>query len=60
MAYLLGMKKPLEQIPLADLGVEAATAISETTFAPPAERQKGIMVEDVAGLVAALQDKGLL
>jgi electron transfer flavoprotein beta subunit len=53
-------KKPLEQIPLADLQVEAATAISETEFAPPAERQKGIIVEDVAGLVTALQDKGLL
>ncbi len=53
-------KKPLEQIPVADLQVEASTAISDTAFAPPAERQKGIMVEDVAGLVAALQDKGLL
>ena len=53
-------KKPLDQIPLAELGVESAAAMSEAAFAPPAERQKGIMVEDVAGLVAALQDKGLL
>ena len=53
-------KKSLEQIPVADLQVEASTAISQTAFAPPAERQKGVMVEDVAGLVAALQDKGLL
>ena len=53
-------KKPMEQIPVADLQVEASTAISQTAFAPPAERQKGVMVEDVAGLVAALQDKGLL
>ena len=53
-------KKLLEQIPVADLQVEASTAISQTAFAPPAERQKGVMVEDVAGLVAALQDKGLL
>jgi hypothetical protein len=29
-------------------------------FEPPAERQKGIMVDDVAGLVAALKDKGLV
>jgi electron transfer flavoprotein beta subunit len=53
-------KKPLDQIPVADLQVEASAAINEMAFAPPAERQKGIIVEDVAGLVAALQDKGLL
>lgn len=53
-------KKLLEQIPVADLQVETSTAISQTAFAPPAERQKGVMVEDVAGLVATLQDKGLL
>ncbi len=53
-------KKLLEQIPVADLQVETSTAISQTAFAPPAERQKGVMVEDVASLVAALQDKGLL
>jgi len=53
-------KKPLQQIPLADLGVEASAAIRETAFAAPDERQKGILVEDVQGLVTALQDKGLL
>ena len=53
-------KKPLDQIPLADLDVAASAAIDEIEFAPPVERQKGIMVEDVKGLVAALQDKGLL
>ena len=53
-------KKPLEEIALADLGVEAAVAHSATTYEPPAARQKGIMVEDVAGLVAALNDKGLI
>ncbi len=53
-------KKPLEQIPLADLGIEASAQIRDTAFAPPEERQKGILVEDVPGLVAALQDKGLL
>ena len=53
-------KKPLDQMPLADLNVDAPAAISETAFAPPEERQKGIMVDDVAGLVAVLQDKGLL
>jgi electron transfer flavoprotein beta subunit len=53
-------KKPLEQISLDDLGIETSAQIRDTAFAPPQERQKGIMVEDVAGLVAALQDKGLL
>lgn len=53
-------KKPLEEIQLAELGVEAAPAIKETGFAPPAERQRGVMVDDVAGLVAALKQKGLV
>jgi electron transfer flavoprotein beta subunit len=53
-------KKPLDQVPLADLNIELPAPINASNFAPPAERQKGIMVEDVAGLVAALQDKGLL
>jgi electron transfer flavoprotein beta subunit len=52
-------KKPLEQVPLAELGVEAGPAIKELTFEPPAERERGVMVDDIAGLVAALKDKGL-
>ena len=52
-------KKPLDQMPIADLGIEMGSALRETAFEPPAERQKGIMVDDVAGLVAALKDKGL-
>lgn len=53
-------KKPLEQIALADLGVEAAARITESEFKPPAARQRGIMVENVAALVGALKDKGLV
>jgi electron transfer flavoprotein beta subunit len=53
-------KKPLEQIPLSDLGIETTATVRDTVFAPPDERQKGIIVEDVQGLVSALQDKGLL
>ena len=53
-------KKPLDEIPLTDLVSDAAPKITETRFEPPAERQKGIMVEDVQGLVAALKDKGLI
>jgi electron transfer flavoprotein beta subunit len=53
-------KKPMQQIPQADLDIEVAAAIAETGFEPPEERQRGVIVEDVAGLVAALKDKGLL
>ena len=53
-------KKPLEQIPLGDLNVEQAAGISQVKFEPPLERAKGEMVEDVAGLVAALKEKGLI
>jgi len=53
-------KKPLESIALADLGIEPGPRLEEGAFEPPAGRQKGIMVDDVAGLVAALKDKGLV
>ena len=53
-------KKPLDVVPLPDLGITAGPAISETAYEPPAERQKGIMVDDVASLVAMLKDKGLV
>ena len=53
-------KKPLDEIPIADLGVEASPGIEDILFEPPEQRQKGVMVDDVAGLIAALKDKGLL
>lgn len=53
-------KKPLDELAFADLGTDACPAISETFFEPPAARQKGVMVDDVAGLVAILKDKGLV
>jgi len=53
-------KKPLDEVALADLGIEAGPPIKELSYAPPEDRQRGIMVEDVAGLVAALKDKGLV
>ena len=53
-------KKPLEQLPLTELGVELAPAILESSFEPPAGRQRGIVVEDVSALVTALKDKGLV
>jgi electron transfer flavoprotein beta subunit len=53
-------KKPLEHVEVAELGIEASPALSEVTFEPPEQRQKGVIVEDVAGLVAALKEKGLI
>ena len=52
-------KKPLETIAVADLGIDSGPEIKELSFEPPAERERGVMVDDVAGLVAALKDKGL-
>ena len=53
-------KKALDVIPVADLGVDAGPAIREVSYEPPATRERGIMVADVAGLVAAMKDKGLI
>jgi len=52
--------KPLETIPLADLGIEAGDELKTTHYAAPAKRSKGVMVKDAAELVAALKAKGLL
>ena len=51
--------KPLETIAFADLGVESGDHLKTTKFEPPAKRSKGVMVKDVAELVAALRSKGL-
>ena len=53
-------KKPFDVIPIADLGIENATAYKNVVFEPPEQRQKGIMVQDIAGLIDALKDKGLV
>ena len=53
-------KKPLDQTALADLGVELPPTVSALKFEAPAERERGVMVDDVAGLVAALKEKGLV
>jgi len=51
-------KKPLETIPVADLGVDTAPAFEVTSYEAPTDRAKGLMVDDVAGLVSALKEKG--
>jgi len=53
-------KKPLDEVPLADLGIEPGPPIKEFVYAAPEGRQRGVIVDDVAGLVAALKDKGLV
>lgn len=52
--------KPIETIELASLAVESGDHLKTTHYAPPAKRSKGVMVKDVAELVSALKNKGLL
>lgn len=53
-------KKPLDILSLGDLGVDATAQFKTLKYEPPAARQKGVMVKDVAELVAALKQKGLV
>ena len=52
--------KPRETLELASLGIESGDHLQVTHYAPPAKRQKGVMVKDVPELIAALKGKGLL
>ncbi len=51
-------KKPLETIAATDTGVDIAPSFTTLSTEPPEERQKGIVVEDIDGLVSALKDRG--
>ena len=51
-------KKPFETLAIADLGVDISPQFETVTFDTPEVRQKGQMVDDVAGLIGALKDKG--
>ena len=53
-------KKTLDTLTIADLGVDKAAQFKTLKYDPPATRQKGVMVKDVAELVAALKQKGLV
>lgn len=53
-------KKPLDTLGIADVGVDTAAQFKTLKYDPPASRQKGVMVKDVAELVAALKQKGLV
>jgi electron transfer flavoprotein beta subunit len=53
-------KKPLDVTSLEALGVSSVQALKTLKTEPPAQRQKGIMVKDVAELVSVLKQKGLI
>ena len=53
-------RKPLEVIALDELGVTAENDLEVSHYAPPPSREKGIMVEDTAQLVAELKNRGLV
>jgi electron transfer flavoprotein beta subunit len=52
--------KPLASIPLAEVGGAGARRVQVTKTAPPAGRQKGVMVKDTAELFAELHKRGLV
>ena len=53
-------KKPLDVTNLGDLGVTAGQSLKTVKTEPPASRQKGIIVKDVAELADVLKKKGLI
>ncbi|KAA9129686.1 electron transfer flavoprotein subunit beta/FixA family protein [Marinihelvus fidelis] len=57
-------RKPLDVVPIDDLGAKrdelAGHDLAYGSFAPPPKRERGIMVEDTAALVAELKNRGLL
>lgn len=53
-------RKPLAVIPLEELDVALDGKLEVNHFAPPPQRQKGIMVDDAAQLVQELKNRGLL
>lgn len=53
-------KKPLDVVALQDLNSEVDNDLKVDQWSAPAQRSKGIMVDDVAGLVTELKSRGLL
>jgi electron transfer flavoprotein beta subunit len=49
--------KPLDVFTAADLGVAVSTHVTQVKVEPPAERQAGVKVEDVATLVDKLKNE---
>jgi electron transfer flavoprotein beta subunit len=53
-------KKPLEVVEIGSLGVAVESSLKVEKTEPPSVRSKGVMVKDVAELIAALKQKGLV
>ena len=53
-------RKPLDVVTLDELGVAIEGNIEVGHHVPPPQREKGVMVEDAAQLVAELKNRGLL
>ena len=53
-------RKPMEVIAMDELGVASENDLTVSHYAPPPSREKGIMVEDTAQLVAELKTRGLV
>lgn len=53
-------RKPLATMPLAEMDIDLGPQLEIHAYAPPPERQAGVMVETVEELVAALRDKGVV
>jgi electron transfer flavoprotein beta subunit len=53
-------RKPLETIPLPDMGIETPPELENLGCEPPPQRAGGFKVDSVAELVSALNDKGVL
>ena len=53
-------RKPLDVIPLDDLGVTPQNDLQISHHAPPPVRQRGMLVENAAQLVAELKNRGLV
>ncbi len=53
-------KKPLDVVEFASLNVATPGQLTATHYEPPKARAKGVMVKDVAELISALKNKGLV
>lgn len=53
-------KKPLDVVEFASLGIADTGQLKTTHYEPPKARAKGVMVKDVAELIVALKNKGLV
>ena len=53
-------KKPMDVVPLASLGATVSNSFKTLSLAPPATRQRGVIVKTAAELVEALKQRGVL